>query len=125
MKMPRPNFEHGTGHSRRGSTLMEVLVASGIGMVVLLAMMSLSYYTARGFSAMGNYADLDRASRFALDQMTRDIRGSSYLISSTTNELVFNVSGATNLTFKWDPAARTVTRSEERRVGKEGRSRWA
>ena len=71
MKLSQTGFQLDRDHSRCGTTLLELLVASGIGMAVLLAMMSLSYYTARSFAAMGNYADLDRASRNALDQMTR------------------------------------------------------
>lgn len=90
---------------------MELMVASGIGMIVLLAISTLSYFMTRSFVALGNYSDLDRASKQALDKMTRDIRGTSYLISSSTNQLVFNVSGATNLSFTWSPSAKTLTRS--------------
>jgi len=112
MKITRSSPQPRSDKARRGATLIELSVATGVGMVVLLAMASLSYYTARGFSAMGNYADLDRASRAALDQMTRDIRTSSYLVSSATNQLVFNVLGATNVSFTWDPSTRTVVRSK-------------
>src|SRR6185295_11113936 len=93
-----------------GITVLEVLVASSIGMLVLLAMTSLTFYTARGFAAMGNYADLDRASRNALDQMTRDIRSSQYLVSSDTNQLIFNMGGTNTLRFTWNQNARTLTR---------------
>ena len=81
-------------------------------MLVLLAMASLSYFMARGFVSLGNYADLDRASKQALDQMTRDIRSTGYLISSASNQLVFNVAGPTNLSFSWNSSARTLTRSK-------------
>src|SRR5437879_6109229 len=96
----------------RGSTLIETLVATGIAATVLAALCLLSMYASRSFAAMGNYSDLDRASRNALDRMTRDIRSASYLVSYATNQLVFNAGGATNLTFTWDPAARTVVRSK-------------
>ena len=111
MKINRASSQAKRLARSRGIGLIELMVASGIGMLVLLAMSSLSYFTARGFVAMGNYADLDRASRQALDQMTRDIRSTTYLISSTTNQLVFNLAGPTNLSFTWDPSARTLTRS--------------
>ena len=110
MKILRSPF-HLRAKQRVGATLLELLVATGVGMLVLLAMATLSYYMARSFVALGNYADLDKASRTALDKMTRDVRTASYLVSSTTNQLVFNVSGTTNLSFTWDSAARTLTRS--------------
>ena len=112
MKLSQTGFQLDRDHSRCGTTLLELLVASGIGMAVLLAMMSLSYYTARSFAAMGNYADLDRASRNALDQMTRDIRTSSYLVSSATNQLVFNTTGTNTVTFTWNQGAQTLVRSK-------------
>src|SRR5881628_3156558 len=111
MKLSHTGFQLHRDHSRCGATLLELLVASGIGMAVLLAMTSLTYYAARSFAAMGNYAHLDRASRAALDQMTRDIRTSIYLVRSATNQLVFNTSCTTSRTFTWDPWSRTVTRS--------------
>ena len=111
MHIPRPGFFVRRLASRRGATLLELMVASGIGALVLLAMSSLSYYTARGFVAMGNYSDLDRKSRVALDQMTRDIRMCNYLVSSSATQLVFNYSGTTNLTYTWNSSARTLTRS--------------
>jgi Tfp pilus assembly protein PilW len=99
-------------NSRRGTTLLELMIAAGIGSLVLMAMASLSYFSARSFVAMGNYSDLDRASRAALDQMTRDIRMTTYLISSATNQLVFSYSSGTNLSFTWDPTAKTLVRSK-------------
>jgi len=96
----------------RGSTLIETLVATGIAATVLAALCLLSMFASRSFAALGNYSDLDRASRNALDRMTRDIRSASYLVSYATNQLVFNVAGTTNLTFTWNPAARTVVRSK-------------
>jgi hypothetical protein len=93
-------------------TLVEVLVSSGVASIVVMAICLLSLFSARSFLAAGNYADLDRMSRNALDQMSRDIRMSSYLVSSTTNTLVFNVSGATNLTFTWDSGAKKLIRSK-------------
>ena len=94
---------------------MDLVVATGVAAVVLLAMCLLSMYTGRAFAALGNYADLDRASRIALDQMTREIRGAQYLVSATSNSLVFNLSGTnastTNVTYTFSPSARTLTRS--------------
>jgi hypothetical protein len=62
--------------SRRGAgfTVLELLIGVTITSLVLVAMGMTAMFTARSFVATGNYADLDRASRNALDTITRDIR---------------------------------------------------
>jgi hypothetical protein len=114
----KPGFSNQISHRSktcRAAVLMDLVVATGVAAVVLLAMCLLSMYTGRAFAALGNYADLDRASRIALDQMTREIRGAQYLVSATSNSLVFNLSGTnastTNVTYTFSPSARTLTRS--------------
>src|SRR5437867_3969553 len=105
---------HSLARGRRscgGATLVELMTAIGIGSISMAAISTVLWYLFRSFVAMGNYADLDKASRSALDQMSRDIRRASYLVSSATNQLVFNMGGTTNLTFFWDPSTRQLTRS--------------
>jgi len=88
------------------------MTAAGIGSVSFAAIYTLVFYLTRSFLAMGNYADLDKISRLALDQMTRDIRQAQYLVSSASNQLAFNVGGSNTLTFTYDSAARKLTRSK-------------
>lgn len=58
----------------RGLSLTELIVATGMGMVVLMILGVLSVHALRSFVAMGNYASLDARNRLALDKMSRDIR---------------------------------------------------
>ncbi|MCW5554592.1 MAG: hypothetical protein KIS67_20830 [Verrucomicrobiae bacterium] len=64
------------GGRRRSSglSLTELIVATGLGMVVLMILGVLSVHALRSFVAMGNYASLDARNRLALDKMSRDIR---------------------------------------------------
>jgi Tfp pilus assembly protein PilW len=55
-------------------TLIELLIATGIGLMVMTAVATLMVFTLRSFVALSNYNDLDQASRNALDSMSRDIR---------------------------------------------------
>jgi Tfp pilus assembly protein PilW len=55
-------------------TLIEMLIATGVGLMVMAAVGSLMVFTLRSFAALGNYNDLDQASRNALDVMSREIR---------------------------------------------------
>ncbi len=89
-------------------TLVEMLIAVGIGSVVMAAVASLSFYTARSMAAMSNYADLDRQSRNALDQMTLKIRSASRLTSFNTTNVTFLYNGQT-LTYSYSSGTKRLT----------------
>jgi hypothetical protein len=115
MKLKLSRFNLFGTKTCQAAILIDLVVATGVSAIVLLAMCLLSMYTGRAFAALGNYNDLDRASRNTLDQMTREIRGAMYLVSATSNSLVFNLSGTnasvTNVTYAWDPTSHTLTRT--------------
>jgi len=89
-------------------TLVEMMISVGIGGVVLAAVESLSFYTARSMAAMSNYADLDRQSRNALDQMTLKIRSADRLVSFNTNDVSFLYKGTT-LRYVFNPSTKTLS----------------
>lgn len=89
-------------------TLVEMMISVGIGGVVLAAVASLSFYTARSMAAMSNYADLDRQSRNALDQMTLKIRSADRLLSFSKEEVVFLYNGS-KLAYTFTPSSKTLT----------------
>ncbi len=99
-------------HSRRGMTLLETTIATAVGSIVLAAVMALFVFSSRSFVAMGNYMDLDRASRNALDRMSRDIRQTRSLQSYSSNKLVFVDYDTNTLTFAWDATSGQLTRSK-------------
>jgi Tfp pilus assembly protein PilW len=74
--------------SATGLTLVELMVAMAVGLIVLAVIASLTLWSSRSFAAMANYAELDNASRNALDTMTREVRQVQGLISYTTNSTV-------------------------------------
>ena len=101
----------------RGMTLMEMMVAIAIASLVFTAVAMLSIYTARSFVAMGNYDDLDRYSRNALDVMSREIRQTRSLVFYQTNMLIFEDNdGATNLVYQWSPSTGLLTRTKANQV---------
>jgi type II secretory pathway pseudopilin PulG len=101
-----------TARLHRASTLVELLVSVGIGSIVLVAVATLSIFSSRSFVALGNYMDLDKASRNALDNMTRDVRQTVRLTSFATNELVFTDYDNSPLTFSWNPNTKLLTRTK-------------
>jgi hypothetical protein len=97
-------------------TLVELMVATGAGSIVLAAVLALFLFSARSFAALGNYVDLDNKSRNALDTMSSDIRQADFLSSYQTNQLIFQTTDPTTsntlaLTYLYDPAATTLTRT--------------
>lgn len=96
-----------------GMELVELLIAVGIGALVLAAVASVTVFTARSFVALRNYDELDRFSRNALDVMSRDIRQTRSLVFYQTNTLLFQDNdGATNLLFHWEPSTGVLVRQK-------------
>ena len=99
--------------SRLAFTVVEFIVASAISVIVLGAVGATTIFTARSFVAMGNYADLDRQSRKALDIMSRDVRRSMALAAYSTNSMTLqDQDGLTNLSYYYSAAEGTLTRTK-------------
>src|SRR5438128_4971532 len=105
---------------RQGLTLIEVMVASGIGTLVLAAVMAITFFSARSFAAVSNYVDLDAKSRTALDKMSQEIRQADALKScgrvGNKTEAVFTgkdaITGAPyTLTYTHQQNLKTLTRT--------------
>ena len=94
-------------------TLVEVMIATAIGTLILTAAGSLMVYNVRSLAALTNYADLDRYSRGAVDKLSQDIRQSTDLISFTSTEIQFNSSrGRSNITYTYYPESKTLIRRQ-------------
>lgn len=90
-------------------SLVEMLVSVAIGGMIFAALASLMLYSARSFVAIGNYIDLDKASRNALDVMSRAVRQTAGLKTYSTTALTFTNTDNTQLSVAWNPSTRNVT----------------
>lgn len=97
---------------RAAWTLVETMVVVGIGSLIMASLMQTWLFTARSFVAMGNYVDLDQASRNALDRMSRDIRQAKVFSPtySQTNYLVFTNLDSSFFCYLWDPQTKQVSK---------------
>lgn len=96
-----------------GMTLVELMVAVGLGSLVLLVLASVTLYSARSFSSMNNYTKLNQVSRRGLDAITRELRESRGLVSRTPTSLVFKDSTGTNtLSFTWISTNQTLIQTK-------------
>ncbi len=107
-----PILQHGPKRGRLAMTLVEMLVSVAIGSVVFMVVAMLSMFAARSFAALGNYADLDRASRNALDTLSHEIRQTRGLTSYSPIALTFTDFDSNGLSYVYDPNARTLTRQK-------------
>ena len=102
-----------SGKRRRSAamTLVEMLIASGVGGLVFIAVANLTVYTSRTFSSMYNYTDMDQKSRYALDLMTTEIRQADLVTTLSSTNVMFTINGvANNLGYYYDPGTRELIR---------------
>jgi hypothetical protein len=100
--------------NRTGFTLVEMVVAVGVGMMVMAAVAFMTLYGSRTSVAVANYTDLENKSRYALDVMSREIRQCQALVSYQTNlsaryVTLTNAEQGASITLTYDSNARTVT----------------
>lgn len=111
MKLGNPN------RSTIAMTLIDTVIATGLGSVVLGAVVSLSIYSTRSTLAVSNYTDLDAKSRYALDVISRELRQATAVTSfqnsnTTLQSLTFTNAGAgTSDTLSWNSTNRTLVLS--------------
>lgn len=114
MDFKRMCIEPARSRSRFAFSLIELLVAVAIGGLVMMVIGILSLWSGRSFAAMANYADLDNASRNALDRMTREIRQvnglNAYTNTADMKELALIDSDGQPLYYRYNKAAKTLTR---------------
>jgi hypothetical protein len=91
-------------------TLAEVLVATGLGSLVTVALLSFSAFSGRSFAALTNYAELDARSRSALDLLSRDVRRSATLTSFSPGRVVMVDSAGVAVEYLHDPQDRLLYR---------------
>lgn len=92
-------------------TLVEMMVGIGVGSIVFAALAALTLYSARSFSSMVNYSDLNKENRMALDGMSKEIRQSRGLIKSTPTFLSFKIDGG-ELSYTYNKTNQTLIETE-------------
>jgi hypothetical protein len=88
-----------------------MMVAVGVGAVVLMVVGTVFMSSNRMFIDLSNYVGIDQDSEHALERMTRDIRKSRDIVSFNTNRIEFFYDATKRLSFTYDPAARQLVRS--------------
>ena len=98
----------------RGMTVLELIVASGVGAIVLTILWLLTVFAFRSFAALGNYAELDGTSRRALDLMGYEIRQATHVVGIQNSGnlrwlTVANTNAMVTNTYTWDAGTAVMT----------------
>jgi Tfp pilus assembly protein PilW len=91
-------------------TLVELMVAIGLGSLVVTTVVLLYIFGLRSFTAIGNYTEMDGQSRMAMDTMLREMRQASGVVDFSTNLptpflLLTNDLQAKKITYNWDSSS--------------------
>ncbi|MBE0540644.1 MAG: prepilin-type N-terminal cleavage/methylation domain-containing protein [Verrucomicrobia bacterium] len=95
---------------RAGMSLLETMIAMSIAALVMAGVGSVTIFTARSFLAMGNYADLDDASRTALDVLSRDVRQARAVTAYSSHQITLLANDNSTLTYSYSPSTSQFTR---------------
>jgi len=93
-----------------GMTLVEIMVSTALGGIVLAVVASLTVNGTRSIMAMTNYNELDRISRNALDHLTKDVRQAVEIKYFATNYVGFSTLNSNIVIYLYNPTSRTFLR---------------
>lgn len=97
--------------TRRGYTLVEMMVALGIFSILSVALMSAYLFAMKSFAAMGNYAALSRANRQAMDLLTREIRQAKQVSAYSTNSITIVNGDSLTVSYLFLPQTKQMVRT--------------
>jgi hypothetical protein len=100
---------------RSGFALPGMVMNITLSGVLLLGAGSLGLSNARKVAAMASYPSLNRQDQKATDLIAQDIRGASSVESASDTQIVLKgvvTGGASTVAYTFNPAARTLTRTE-------------
>ena len=93
-----------------GETLVSMVMALGLGGLLLAVAAAVYLYSARSFLDLGNYMEMDGSARYALDLMSADIRQADGISSYSSNVLSLRF-GTNLLSYTLNSSQRTLSRT--------------
>ncbi len=88
--------------SRRGYSLMETIVATGLFSLAGLALATIYLFSTTSFAALANYAELDKINRTAMDILSREIRQAQAVTAATASSLTIINGDGVNVNYSFN-----------------------
>ncbi len=102
----------GARSAQSGTGLAEAIIAIGITVLIMSALVAITVFSSRSFVTLTNYVELDDYNRVAMDTLTRDLRECNRVTACDTNSLVIEDSDGFTVTYAYSGGARTLTRTK-------------
>lgn len=99
-----------TKRQKAGFTLVEYLIAIGVGSLVLGVLATASFYGATQFNLVLNYTALLEQERLTLDTISREVREADRITVCTSNQLTLASATSNLTTYAYDAGARLLSR---------------
>jgi prepilin-type N-terminal cleavage/methylation domain-containing protein len=103
-------FINRTKRKKGGFTLMEFMVASGLFGIAGAALCTVYVFSAKGFLALADYAELDKINRNAMDTLTREIRQARQVVDVQANSITVINGEDHSITYNFDPTIQKLVR---------------
>jgi len=97
--------------SRRGFTLVEVMVATGLFGMATVALCSIYLFSTTSFAVLVNYAELDKINRAAMDTLTKEIRAAQSVTDATANSLTIINADGVNVMYSFNALSGKLLRT--------------
>jgi type II secretory pathway pseudopilin PulG len=93
-------------------TLVELMIATALGVLGTAAVLSYIVFSARSCNALDNYFDLNLKTQLAVDQVSQQIRQAQKLTACSITNLTFQDYDGGVLQFNYDPVGQVLTRTK-------------
>ena len=93
-------------------TLVELMIASSLGVLGTAAVLSFILFSARSTAALDNYFDLNLKTQLAMDKMSQQIRQVKKLTACSTTNLTFRDYDYGVLRYNYNPVRQELTRTK-------------
>jgi Tfp pilus assembly protein PilE len=95
-----------------GFTLVEMMIATAVGVLAIGALMSLTAFSNMSFASTANYCALDLEGQITLDRMSQEIRQAKKVTACTSTNISLQNADGTTIQYTFDPTARSLVRSK-------------
>lgn len=112
---PLPALDRRRDSNRRAFSLVELLVATTLGAIIMGAILSSFLFMARAGLSLQYYSDLETQARNAIETFAQDVRIASDVTWNSQNSITLTTaasSGGGQVTYIYNPANGTFTRQQ-------------
>ena len=109
MTTTTPSLIRKPGRSRRGFTLVEVMISASLAAFLLTSVITTFLFMGRSGANLQNYSDMESQARRSLEIFAEDVRQASAITWTSSTDITLTVN-ATAIRYSYDSGTRTFSR---------------